>query len=486
MRRSLWVAALLLLLPLGWIITAPARASVVPVFEAGACDLPNAAALAPRLRCGTVQVPRNHAHPDAGSYALAVVVVASAQQPSLPDPVVYISGGPGAPLTVYAVPQAQTPYATGRDLILIDQRGTGRSEPGLCPDLNRKLIDATLALLDDDSPDAFARRQAVYSACRAEATGRGIDMADFGTTVTAADFDWVRRALGVERWNVYGESYGTTVAMTLAAQHPETIRSLVLDSIYPPDPVPLWSTRVGDSRDAFFAYCAQDTACTRSFPDLAQLYRAALGRLAETPLVVAVPTSMRLPDDRVRITAALFEALVSRLLYFPSAYPTLPGVIRSIHDGDTRGLEALLTAQLAALATQNVALHAAVECRDRPRFRVPLPTGASMLDRTQLYGICESWSALGPPPLIPAGTTIPTLLLAGQFDPVARPQSSRHLADTIGSSARRLEFPGIGHNVRRYSPCAAGITAKFIDHPAQPPDTSCVGQNASIRFISKQ
>jgi pimeloyl-ACP methyl ester carboxylesterase len=450
------------------------------------CNLPDAAALLQRLRCGTVQVPRNHARPEAESYALSVVVVASAQQPATPDPVIYINGGPGYPITIYAAQQARVPYAPSRDLILVDQRGTGRSEPSLCPELNRQLFRTTLALFEDDSADAFLQRRAAYAACREEAARRGIDGADFGTTVTAADLDWVRQALGVERWNVYGESYGTTVAMTLAALHPGTVRSLVLDSLYPPDPVPLWSTIVGEARAAFVAYCQSDGACANAFPDLAQMYQETLRQLAEHPLVVAVPPSLGQPNNRVRITAALFEALVTRLLYFPAAYPTLPGLIRSMHEGDVAGLGALLAKQVATLETQNYATHAAVECRDRPHFHNSLPDGASMLDRTGLYDVCDGWSDPGPAPLVPVGTMAPTLVLAGQFDPVVRPSSSRHIAELIGDSARWLEFPGIGHNVRQYSPCATAIAAQFIDLPAQTFDASCVAKNPPIHFVSKQ
>jgi pimeloyl-ACP methyl ester carboxylesterase len=80
----------------------------------------------------------------------------------------------------------------------------------------------------------------------------------------------------------------------------------------------------------------------------------------------------------------------------------------------------------------------------------------------------------------------PTLVLAGQFDPVVRPSSSRHIAELIGYSARWLEFPGIGHNVRQYSPCATAIAAQFIDLPAQAFDASCVAKNPPIHFVSKQ
>src|SRR5262249_29885254 len=151
-------------------------------------------------------------------------------------------------------------YAPRRDLILVDQRGTGRSEPGLCPGLNRTLMEANLAIAADDSGETAARRRAAYMTCRDAAIQRGIDPADFGTRITVEDFEQVRQALGIARWNVFGESYGTTVAMTLVALHAGTVRSVVLDSIYPPDPVPLWSTTVSDAREAFFAHCARDEA----------------------------------------------------------------------------------------------------------------------------------------------------------------------------------------------------------------------------------
>jgi pimeloyl-ACP methyl ester carboxylesterase len=482
-----------------------------PAFNETTCNLPGASPeIRMRLRCGTVSVPRNYDKPDAGRFRLALVVIKSEQQPSWPEPVVYISGGPGNPLTVYAAHQARTPYAPRRDLILVDQRGTGKSEPSLCPDLDSKLLEAALAFAASDTEEAFATRQATYLACRDQAISRGLDLRDFGTRVTAEDLEWVRKALQIERWNVYGESYGTTVAMTLAALHPDTVRTVVLDSIYPPDPVPLWSTTVNDARNAFFANCARDKICSTSFPDLAEIYRETLARLAQKPLLVTVPPQMRQPDDRVVLTASLFEAVATNLLYYPTAYPNLPRLIQSVHDGEPQGLEKdlgqVLAAQLAAAATQNRATHAAVECRDRAHYRQDLPrqdlprqdlprqdlpsqdlpAGAHGLDRRQLYGVCARWSDLGPSPLIPAGTRVPILVLAGQFDPVARPALSRHVADLIGSSARFVEFPLVGHNVRQFSPCGAKIAADFIDHPAQELDTSCTDRTAPIPFLPKR
>jgi pimeloyl-ACP methyl ester carboxylesterase len=459
---------------------------VRPTFDETACMLPNLSPdLRPRLRCGTVSVPRDYAHLNAGRFKLAVVVIRGLQQPSQPDPVVYINGGPGSPLTNYADHQARTPYAPNRDLILVDQRGTGRSEPSLCSDLNGKLLDANIAVATTMTSEALARRRAIYVACRDEAIGHGLDPADFGTRVTVEDFERVRQALGIERWNLYGESYGTTVAMTLVALHPEHVRSVLLDSVYPPDPIPKRSTLVAGALDAFFASCAEDKACASAFPDLARTYRETLDRLGQAPLIVAVPRRMHRPDDRVQLTASLFEVLVSNLIYYPSAYPGLPRLIEAVHNGGSQGLVAAFASVLGMAMTENVATYTAVECRDRPHFRDPLPAADSKLDRTQIHGVCDGWSDLGPAPLIPTDTSVPTLLLTGQFDPVAGPALSRRVAALIGKNARWIEFPLIGHNVRQFSPCGARIAADFIDHPREAPDASCADRIAAIRFLPK-
>ena len=333
-----------------------------------------------------------------------VVVVKSATQPARPDPVVYISGGPGSPLTVYAVHQARSPYAPDRDLILVDQRGTGRSEPRLCPDHEAGLLETTVAVAEDASREAQAARRAATAACRDEAVTRGFDLKDFGTRVTVDDYEQVRQALGIDRWNLYGESYGTAVAMTLETLHPEALRSVVLDSLYPPDPMPLWSTLTRRARDAFFAFCAEDGACSRAYPDLARTYRDTLDQLDRSPVMVAAPPQLGHASGDIRLTASLFQALVSNLIYYPVNYPTLPRLIAAVHRGDGQEAGTALASVLSILAAGSSALHDAVECRDRPHYREELPDDASAMDRMQLYGVCGIWAELGAPPLVPTGT----------------------------------------------------------------------------------
>lgn len=290
-----------------------------PTFTAGRCDPRSVPKdLAPRVRCGAVVVPRDYANPDRGTFRLAVTVIASAVQPAAPEPDLYISGGPGGPLTVYAEAQARHPLAPDRDQILVDQRGTGASEPALCPSFDRALVAASAAF----DPAGRARRRELFLACRTEILTRGIDLTDFGTTVTVEDFEMVRRALGIARWNVFGVSYGTTVAMTLLALHPEPVRAAVLDSVYPPDPIlPRLSQTAARARDAFLAACATTEGCGSMYPDLTEDYRGALARLATAPIDIVVPHGMDQPSDRAPLTPALFSFVVDRLTYYPNFYP---------------------------------------------------------------------------------------------------------------------------------------------------------------------
>ena len=461
--------------------------AVRPTFQQNACDLPALSPeIAPRVQCGTVSVPRSYGQPGSGTFKLAVVMVRSVQQPALPDAVVYISGGPGSPLTKYAESQARHPYAPDRDLILVDQRGIGRSEPSLCPEIAGKLLGAGFAVAGSPAVETQDQRRSLFMACRDAVTAQGISLDDFGTDVTEEDFEQVRQALGIARWNVVGNSYGTTVAMTYMARHPEAIRSAVLDSVYPPDLVlPPWSARVAAARTAFFGMCEQDPACAAAFPDLAGQYRRTLERLSQTPLTVAVPAAMHWPDNQAPLTASLFEMVVALRLYYPENYPDLPRLIAGVHGGKVEHFAAALAAVLSGAADLNNAAHIAVECRDRPHLHEPLAADAGTLDQIVDHGICTGWSSLGPPPAIPAGTNIPTLVLAGQFDPNASPPLSRHVAELIGHQARWVEFPLVGHNVRHISPCAAVMVAAFIGQPEQAPDTSCARQVQPIRFLPR-
>src|SRR2546428_10277421 len=112
------------------------------------------------------------------------------------------------------------------------------------------------------------------------------------------------------------------------------------------------SAGVADALDSFSGYCAGDQAGAAAYPDLAATYRETVSGLARSPLIVTVPPEMHPPDDRVRLTSTLFEALVGRLIYYPTAYPSLPRLIAIVHDRDSQGLGKVLASALAAMAAE--------------------------------------------------------------------------------------------------------------------------------------
>jgi len=483
--RAAWLFPLLLIASCE--TTSPASTAITapnPKFEQHTCTIRNVdATLASRMRCGTVRVPRDYARPEGPSFALSVVVIQSEQKSELPDPVVYINGGPGEPITVYAAAQAKRPYAFRRGLVLIDQRGTGDSQPRICPTMDRELLDVTFLLGAEGGVSAADARHATFDACRREALSRGIDLSNFGTRVTADDFESVRRALNIVRWNLYGESYGTDVAMTLAALHPATVRSMVLDSIYPPDaPGPLRATRVAVARKAFFALCDSDPNCFAVPGGLARAYDEAKAQLAREPLTLTPPPGSKWSNERFVLTAAAFELVVANLLYYRNAYPTVPLVVMWAKNGAREPLASVMAKLYEAALTRQAATNAAVECRDRPHFRDATPASDDIFARTELTGLCDTWAPLGPPLLIPAASIVPTLILAGAIDPVAEPRESRSIAATIGSHAQWIEFPEVGHNVRAFSPCAVRIVANFIAQPESRLDVSCALHPLPLQF----
>jgi pimeloyl-ACP methyl ester carboxylesterase len=269
---------------------------------------------------------------------------------------------------------------------------------------------------------------------------------------------------------LYGESYGTDVAMTLAALHPTTVRSMVLDSMYPPDPRPSRASIMAAARTAFFELCDSDPNCFEMSGGLARAYDEAKAQLARNPLILSRPPGSSWSQERFALTATAFELVVANLLYYRNAYPTVPLVIMWAKNGAREPLASVTAKLYEAALTRQVATGAAVECRDRP------------LACTELSGLCDTWATLGPPLLIPAASTVPTLILAGAIDPVAEPHESRSIGEIIGSNAQWIEFPEVGHNVRAFSPCARRIVADFIAQPESVLDVSCALHPLPLQF----
>ncbi len=428
----------------------------------------------PRLRqSGRRHIQAGHSHnPDAGEGAAAGP---RSLPPGRARVTAHEPSGTGRP-------EGECNPRPDRDLILIDQRGAGRSEPTLCPDLPARQLEL---FAQDLAPDAFAQAwRNSYRDCRTELTRQGIDPAWFGTNATVQDLEVVRHALGISRWNVYGRSYGTTVAMMLMARYPNTLRAVVLDSVYPPDPLPrTYSQAVEDALNALFAACHSDAVCATAHPDLAATFREAMASLEKTPLPVTLRPG--LGPKTIMLGPFALATIVERSLYFRPLLAMLPNAIQAAHDRDAAALQPLVEHLAEGFLDESPADAAAVECRDRPSSHstvgAKMPGGDARFP--ELHDeICGAWAVPGNPPIMTASPSVPSLLLAGGIDPRTPPIFAELAAKVLGSSAQVVEFPTLAHDIEEFSACGAGLITRFVQRPDDRVDAACAAVVPSVKF----
>ena len=189
---------------------------------------------------------------------------------------------------------------------------------------------------------------AAVRSCRDRLAGEGIDLSAFNTTENAADIAELRTALGIAEWNVYGVSYGSDLALQLLRDHPDGIRSIVVDSLVPPQVnmvEQMWPS-AAEGFAALFDACAAQPDCARAYPGLADEFTATVNRLAEVPVVVNLPGNAGAPPQRVVIDGYTMANLVAATTLNTSKIPALPRVIHALAIGDRpRWLPSLAGAQ---------------------------------------------------------------------------------------------------------------------------------------------
>lgn len=460
----------------------PEAHPAAPVFEEVPCDLPGATPAAlERLRCGMVAVPRFHEDPSRGEYRLRVVILPAEQQPApRPDAVLVLPGGPGGtsiPQVSASVGSVPLPLARERDIVFIDVRGAGGSEPSICREGAfqrwRELFAADLTI-----DQMVAASSAMTESCFEEARARGHSPLSFGSRVDADDIELVRRALGAPPWNVVGVSYGAVTAMTLASRHPDAVRTLVLDSpsLGAQDP---WDRRQGwkAAGQTLWAACAADLACQHDYPDLSGEYQQAINLLEQYPLTVTGP------DGAAILNRGDLEFGVYGSLYLNTMTAFAPALIRGVTEGRS---QPFAESYAALMAETSWFSFAATVCRDQPpdaNWRVATSANPRHAAEVVAPGpACGEWVEPDPAPEVPRDTAIPTLVLSGMFDPVTPPAFGRLAASLVGPAARHVTFPAVGHAVVRQSLCAQAVALGFLDNPAASLQTACVVETPPLEF----
>ena len=416
-------------------------------------------------------------------------------------PVVYLEGGPGGEI-LEAIPFAfesiVEPLNSNRTVVVFDQRGTGYSEPSLaCPEMR----DLSFDLLDDlPEPDLLTQMQLdALAPCRARWAEEGIDLSQYNSADSAADVADLRKALGFPEWDLYGVSYGTRLALTVMRDHPQGVRSVVLDSTYPPeiDGVASIPATAARAFDELFTACRADTPCDHAFGDLEDSLFSLVDQLNEDPITITATDYFTANRHPTVLDGDSVLGLVFQALYSDELLVDIPQMITDIAAGNYVSIEFLTSIALANEEFFAIGQNFSVQCHEEVAYADPAAVEAAVSEYPRLaplvsgaftqssyaFEFCEYWGAGTGDPIEALGVSsdIPTLVVGGQFDPITPPEFGRNVANRLTNSWF-VEYPGLGHGVAAAAGCPLAITLAFLADPTDELDTSCVESMEPARF----
>jgi pimeloyl-ACP methyl ester carboxylesterase len=484
--RTVWTALLCAALSLSGRVPAAAGSPPLPdISPLQECRLEHPLRLAAvAARCGTLTVPENPALPGGATIDLSVAVVPALNRRAAAAPLFLLAGGPGqAAADLYAsYAGAFARVNRNHDIVLVDQRGTGRSSPLKCaypddwhsaPDEMPRLREATLACLGK-----FGPRVRFYT-----------------TSVAVADLDTVRAALGYARIDLYGSSYGTRVAELYMRRYPLRVHAVVLDGVtYPEQAIGPDTPSDGERALALIvARCERAPDCAAAYPDLRRELDGLRRRFGpeKAALTVSDPSSGQ--PLQVEFSRGMFNAALRFLSYNATEASLLPTLL---HQGAAGNLMPLAT-QTIMLARQigdqlASGMQNSVICsEDEPLF------AASNIDRQRiaqtyqggdqlaaLAEICALWprGPVDPDLHSPLESDIPTLLLSGDADPVTPPDDAARAARGL-THHLNLVLPGEGHG-QLATGCVPKLMAEFLDHATpETLDATCLASHRPAPFF---
>lgn len=413
--------------------------------------------------CGVLKRPLDPAQPQGTQVDIHYALIPALARNRKPDPVLFFAGGPGQSAMDLAGPVSRmlARLSNRRDLVLIDQRGTGRSAPLLCEETPPTAPLAEVL----DGP----RQTEKLRACRArlQSLPHG-DLRHYATWIAMQDADAVRAALGAAKVNLIGGSYGTRAALEYLRQFPQNVRRVIIDGVAPPDMVlpASFSTDNQAALDAVFAACENEPACRTRHPSLRSDWRALAAGLPREVNVTHPATS---EPQRVRLTHDGLMSLVRGPLYAPVLASGLPQALADAARGRFEGLVGLAGALGGGrLGRISEGMHFSVVCaEDFPRLdRASDAPGADFggAFATQYREVCKEW----PRGEVPAAfytmpaAQVPVLLLSGGADPVTPPRHGERAARALGAKARHVVVPQAGHGVMAIG-CLRDALFRFID-----------------------
>ena len=437
-----------------------------------------------KARCGTFHRPLNPAEPDGEQLALAVAVVPALDLNPEPDPLVPFAGGPGGgSIEFYAGwASAFEPVRRDRDILLIDQRGTGDSARMDCP-------------IDDDIVEGQYTDEQTLEFTRTCLNQLPYDPRFFTTSVAVEDLEALRKELGYPALNLLGTSYGTRVAQHYARRYPESTRTIVLDGVVPPQrPLgPDIALEAQRAVDEIFARCAEDEACRNAFPEIELDFAGVRARLEEEPVLVTLSDPVTGERTSVDFGTAELAAAIRLLAYQPRTVAIIPLTIHEAANGNFAPLAAQFQLTASSLVDAlALGMHNSVMCTEDLPFIDRESVDIAALEDTYIgplqYEALDTICSIWPRGPIdddfnePLATDIPVLLLSGSADPITPPGYADEAMVEM-TNKRHIASLNQGHG-QVIVGCMPDIVAKFIA-TADPEglDDTCMQQAFVMPFF---
>jgi pimeloyl-ACP methyl ester carboxylesterase len=422
--------------------------------------------------CGTLKVFENRQSRSGRQISLNIVVLPAIGS-GTGDPLFFLAGGPGQGAAQLA-PQLRAifrPVQKSRDIVLVDQRGTGKSHPLEC----RSNEDSLTSLMEPDGAAAERLRKCL--------AGFDADVRLYTTPIAMDDLDQVREWLGYDQINLYGGSYGTRAALVYVRQHGGHVRSMILDGVAPTDMrLPLFVARDAQrSLDTWLGRCEADAGCRAKYPNLQARVRSLLQRLEAMPLRLRMVHPRTGLTEETQIDARIVASLLFGALYSPVTASLLPALIDRAEHDDFQPLLALGMAD-DATGGVSVGMQLSVLCSEDS----PL-VSRSDLDHENagnLFGdllfadqitACEFWprGAIDASYYKPVASDVPTLVLSGELDPITPPTWGQEVMAHL-TKARHFTAASSGHGVIG-TPCGVRLIQQFLDRAsAEGLDGACL------------
>jgi pimeloyl-ACP methyl ester carboxylesterase len=449
-----------------------------------------------QVSCGYVTVPENRAANNGKTLKLAVAIFKGQQymDSTDPDPVIRLDGGPGGAsldnLAVAINASNYDQYIFDHDVVMFDQRGVGYSTPSLsCPEL-QSMQDAS------ETSGATTYEQAAKT-CYNRLLGEGLDLNGFNSLQNAGDVNDIIHALGYKQMTVYGVSYGTRLALTVMRLYPAAVRATILDSTYPPDD---YRTQLpSDAQRVFtvlFQGCSKDPNCNAEYPNLQTTFYNLVDTLNAHPITFNTADPSTGQAYTVHFAGDDLVGFIFSVFYVTQLIPDIPQLIIQIKNKDYSEFSSIYGA-LTFDDSFSDGLFYSTECSEDWPFTTQQDITQSeqgvdphlakvfgQEDEEQEYAVCQFWKVQTVPTAQkqPVVSSIPTLILAGEYDPITPPTNGQDAEKTL-SHSYFFEFPGQGHGQEYSSACSDQIIQAFTDNPTQQPDGSCISQMTEPAFV---